>query len=123
MSAVELAQKLSARLEIGDVKDLIAERRGVSGRIVSLRVVGEQGEATLNGFNVRTALGLKESLFAIDRQRGPDGKLRRVVFSGKGWGHGVGLCQMGAYGMAVRGESYRSILKHYYTGIDLARLY
>jgi len=43
-----------------------------------------------------------------------------VAFHGKGWGHGVGLCQVGAYGMAVRGEGYRSILAHYYPGTTVS---
>jgi len=123
MTDADLSEKLSDRLGTGRVTDLIVLRRGVSGRVVALKVVGERGEAMLTGFNVRSALGLKESLFALDRQRGPGGRLSRVVFSGKGWGHGVGMCQMGAYGMAARGASWRDILKHYYTGIDLARIY
>jgi len=44
------------------------------------------------------------------------------VFTGRGWGHGLGMCQVGAYGMALRGLSYREILTHYYSGITLQRL-
>ena len=47
--------------------------------------------------------------------------MQAVAFSGKGWGHGIGLCQVGAYGMALRGEDYRAILAHYYRGSRLER--
>ena len=50
------------------------------------------------------------------------GRLEAVVFAGKGWGHGVGLCQVGAYGMALRGADYAEILAHYYRGARLEGL-
>jgi stage II sporulation protein D len=54
-------------------------------------------------------------------QRREDGTVDAVTFSGKGWGHGIGLCQVGAYGMALRGASYREILSHYYSGAPIER--
>jgi stage II sporulation protein D len=123
MSARELKEKISERFDVGEVLDIKPVRRGVSGRVVSLRVRGTAGEATITGFNVRVALGLKESLFALERQFDPDGRVRQVVFAGKGWGHGVGMCQVGAFGMAARGSRYDGILRHYYTGIELTKLY
>jgi stage II sporulation protein D len=123
MTASDITKALGSRFELGTLRDLVPERRGVSGRVVALRVIGERGEALITGFNVRSLLGLKESLFALDRQKDPDGTLRRVIFSGKGWGHGVGLCQVGAFGMAARGAGFHEILRHYYTGIDLSKVY
>ena len=64
---------------------------------------------------------MRENLFTIDRSVGPDGEIQTFVFSGKGWGHGVGLSHVGAYGMALRGKSYDEILRHYYTGVELTR--
>ena len=61
--------------------------------------------AALRDQSISTALGLKENLFILDRQTDSSGRLRRVVFTGRGWGHGVGMCQIGAYGMALRGLS------------------
>jgi stage II sporulation protein D len=58
----------------------------------------------------------------IEVQRDTAGKIEAVVFAGKGWGHGVGLCQVGAYGMAVRGASYGEILGHYYSGAALEKI-
>jgi stage II sporulation protein D len=84
-------------------------------------VVGSRGSAEVEGFNVRTLLGLRESLVVIETLRGADGAIETIVFAGKGWGHGVGLCQVGAYGMALRGASYREILAHYYRGSVLTR--
>ena len=55
--------------------------------------------------------------------RAADGTLRRAVFAGKGWGHGVGMCQVGAFGMAARGKHAEEILKHYYTGIALKKIW
>jgi stage II sporulation protein D len=49
--------------------------------------------------------------------------VERFIFTGKGWGHGVGLCQVGAFGMAQSGSSFEAILRHYYTGIQLEKSY
>jgi stage II sporulation protein D len=61
---------------------------------------------------------MPEMLFTVSRVEGPGGEAE-FVFLGRGWGHGVGLCQNGAFGMALAGESYDRILRHYYTGIDI----
>jgi stage II sporulation protein D len=104
---------------VGAVRDVVPRRLGVSGRVVELAVRGTDGELLLKGLRVRWGLGLRENLFVIDRERDAEGAVERFVFTGKGWGHGVGLCQVGAFGMARSGSTYDSILKHYYTGIDL----
>jgi peptidoglycan hydrolase-like amidase len=88
-------------------------------REVKAAVVGSDGELKLKGLQVRWGLGLRENLFVIDRERGPDGAVSRFIFTGKGWGHGVGLCQVGASGMAQQGATYEQILRHYYRGIRL----
>ena len=121
-TAADLGKRLDEYLGSGDLLDIVPVRRGVSGRVTELKVVGTEGERTISGFDIRTALGLKENLFVIDKQKNRDGGLRRIVFTGRGWGHGVGMCQIGAYGMALRGASYRSILTHYYSGIAVERV-
>ena len=85
-------------------------------------VVGTKATETVRGFSIRNILDLREILAVIEIQRDPDGNIEAVVFAGKGWGHGVGLCQVGAYGMAIRGRNYREILSHYYTGIEFRRV-
>ncbi|TDI47222.1 MAG: SpoIID/LytB domain-containing protein [Acidobacteria bacterium] len=122
ISRKDLSRKLGRGLDFGDLLDLEVVRRGVSGRVAEMKVMGSKGTATLRGFDIRVALGLMETLFTVDRQHGPDGRVRTFTFAGKGWGHGVGLCQVGAFGMAVRGLNHREILHHYYTGVDLVLL-
>jgi stage II sporulation protein D len=109
--------------QVGRVRDLVPRRLGVSGRVVELAVLGSDGELLLNGLKVRWALGLRENLFVIDRELRPDGSVARFVITGKGWGHGVGLCQVGASGLAQTGAKAEAILKHYYTGVSIVRAY
>ncbi len=118
----ELEAAINRRVSIGRLQQLEVLRRGVSGRVVELRVQGSRSSSVVRGFDVRRLLDLREILMVIEVQRGGDGEIEAVVFAGKGWGHGVGLCQVGAYGMAVRGASYREILTHYYTGVTLRRI-
>jgi len=116
-------QKAVARYgTVGRVTDLVPRRRGVSGRVVELAVQGHDGDLLLQGLKVRWGLGLRENLFVIDRELDASGAVTRFVFTGKGWGHGVGLCQVGASGMAQAGSSYEAILKHYYSGVSISKV-
>lgn len=115
-SRTELDESVGRRLAVGALKDLLVRRRGVSGRIVELEVVGASASSVVKGFDIRGLLDLRESLAVIEIQRAASGDIQSVLFAGKGWGHGVGLCQVGAYGMALRGADYRKILQHYYAG-------
>jgi stage II sporulation protein D len=115
----DVARKLARYGSVGQVLDLVPRRLGVSGRVVELEIRGSEGDLLLEGLRVRWGLGLRENLFVIDRERDDAGDIDRFVFSGKGWGHGVGLCQVGAFGMAQDGATFDRILKHYYTGIQL----
>jgi stage II sporulation protein D len=97
--------------------------RGNSRRATDLEVVGTQGTAHVRGGRIRSALGLREQLFVIERRYDEDGRVVGFTFLGRGWGHGVGMCQVGAYGLARQGFTYEQILKAYYTGIELTRMY
>lgn len=108
---------------VGALTDLRVRRRGASGRVLELEIVGALGTTTISGGRIRSALGLREQLFVIARERDEEGRVTRFKFDGRGWGHGVGMCQVGAYGLAREGRSYEAILKSYYTGISLTRLY
>jgi stage II sporulation protein D len=96
--------------------------RGVSGRVGELRLLGDEGRTErVEGLAVRWTLDLPDTLFTAKRlapNRGESGWL----FSGRGLGHGVGMCQVGAYGMAVRGHAYHEILGHYYRGVRLGAI-
>ena len=117
----DLEAAINKRVSVGKLKDLRVLRRGTSGRIVQIEVVGSAGSTVVSGFDVRNLLELRESLTVIELQRDPAGAIIAAVFAGKGWGHGVGLCQVGAYGMALRGANYRQILQHYYPGITITK--
>ena len=115
----ELQEKIRERSSIGDLIDVIPGKRGVSGRVTEITVVGTAGRFTFRGFAIRTLLGIRETLFVVDRQKDAQGRVASFIFAGKGWGHGVGLCQVGAYGMALRGARFDEILKRYYTGVAI----
>jgi stage II sporulation protein D len=115
----EVARAVGRYGSVGTVRDLVPRRLGVSGRVVELAVEGTAGELLLKGLKVRWGLGLHENLFVINRETDVRGAVERFIITGKGWGHGVGLCQVGAFGMALAGSTYEQILKHYYTGVQL----
>ncbi len=120
MTPTEVAGAIARYGSVGQVSDIVPKRLGVSGRVVELEVVGAEGQLDLKGLQVRWGLGLRENLFVINRETGPRGEIERFVITGKGWGHGVGMCQVGAFGMAQAGSRFDEILKHYYTGVSLS---
>jgi SpoIID/LytB domain protein len=116
----ELTTRVAAEFpQLGRVKALTPKQRGVSGRIKVLTISGTKGSADVLGdLHIRRLLGgLKSSLFEVKR----DGDV--FVFDGAGFGHGVGMCQLGAIGMAEAGRTHAQILGHYYRGTHLHRLY
>jgi stage II sporulation protein D len=108
---------------IGSLIDLRVVTRGRSRRAIDLELVGAEGTRQLVGGRIRTALGLREQLFVIERKYNDSGRVTGFTFLGRGWGHGVGMCQVGAYGLAKQGFTYDQILKAYYSGIELTRMY
>jgi stage II sporulation protein D len=118
VSARELALRLSPRVAGSEVRSIELGRRGRSGRVVEASVTTDAGSIRLTGFDIRQALQLPELLFTVKKAAGADGSAE-FVFVGRGWGHGVGLCQNGAYGMALAGAKFDEILRHYYPGVDL----
>jgi SpoIID/LytB domain protein len=116
---------LTRRLGLGPVRALEVRSRGVSGRARVLRVSGERGSKLVRGeLTIRRLLGgLRSSMFLVAPVAGPDGKPAAFRFTGGGWGHGVGMCQTGATGMAAAGKTYQEILGHYYAGSRLVTLY
>jgi stage II sporulation protein D len=101
---------------VGRLKDVSVARRGGSGRPVELELRGSEGTARVWGYAIKRLLGLKDDLFVIERIAAADGTATGFRFIGRGWGHGVGLCQEGAYGMALRGARFGDILGRYYPG-------
>lgn len=105
----------------GELKNIFVEERNASGRIRSLRLEDGQGEsAVISAKDFRQMMGpdvVRSTNFTLAVE---DSK---VVFSGKGWGHGVGLCQWGAFGMSRRGYDYKEILAFYYPGSRVSKVY
>jgi stage II sporulation protein D len=118
VSGTELARRMGGRVAGSEVREVTVTKRSAAGRAIEIRVRTDAAEATLRRFDLRQALGLPELLFTVERVQGAQGEIE-FVFLGRGWGHGVGLCQNGSFGMALAGQTYDQILKHYYTGIDI----
>lgn len=123
LSAGAVQSRLSRYVrDIGTLYDVNVKRRGSSRRAIELEIVGSNGVKSLKGGKIRSALRLKEQLFVINK-RYAGSAVASYTFTGRGWGHGVGMCQYGAFGMAKMGVKYGDILKHYYTGIELTKAY
>lgn len=107
---------------LGKLVQIRVVARGVSGRATEVELLGSKSSVTIYGeLKIRQALGgLKSSAFVVDGDRDEQG---RFVLHGGGHGHGVGLCQHGAIGMAGAGKSYGPILAHYYRGSKIVRLW
>lgn len=110
--------------DVGYIKDVEVAQRGVSGRVMRLRVVGSKKTVTVEReLNVRRMFGgLKSGLFVMTLTKSGD-RVTKIDFRGAGFGHGVGMCQTGAAGMAEGGKKHEEILKHYYSGISIQKLY
>ena len=120
----EIQQRLArANIKVGHLDRIEPVSFSSSSRVTEVEVSGDGGSYILRRPNIRGVLGLKEYLFVVDREVDTRGKLIAFVFTGRGWGHGVGMCQVGAYGLAKEGYSYSDILKKYYTGIKLQKRY
>jgi stage II sporulation protein D len=119
--ADELAASINKRNAIKQLVNLRSLGTDPSGRVTALEVTAEGGRTfTLKGLPIRWSLNVPDNLFVFDKTVDPDG-VDRYTFFGKGWGHGIGMCQVGAYGMAFRGWTAEQILKRYYTGIEVQR--
>lgn len=108
------------------VDDVAVTARGPSGRAVALRVSAQACDTTLYRDKIRFGLAeraLPSTLFDVACRRDGRGFVETVVFTGTGYGHGVGMCQWGAIGMARKGRSYVRILKHYYRDVRIETLY
>ncbi len=108
---------------MGTLIDVKVKNKGFSRRATELEITTTNGTHSLKGGKIRSAFRLKEQLFVMDKRYGSNGRVASFNFTGRGWGHGVGMCQYGAYGFAQMGLRYEQILKHYYTGIDVVKAY
>jgi spoIID/lytB domain protein len=128
-SQAEVKQLLEEKLamQFGDIIDLIPMERGKSGRIYRLKIIGTQRTLIIGKeLEIRRALSkshLYSSAFVVEKVDIKDGVPQQFVIKGAGWGHGVGLCQIGAAMMGVQGYRYDEILLHYYKSAEITKAY
>ncbi|HBL31099.1 MAG TPA: hypothetical protein DD490_30095, partial [Acidobacteria bacterium] len=121
-SDAQLARQVNQRFPGVGFTDLEILARGGSGRVGKIRIRGDNGQVVeVEGLPIRWTLDVPDTLFTAKRLA-PKNQEPGWLFTGRGFGHGVGMCQVGAYGMAQRGHTYRDILTHYYTGVELGRV-
>ncbi|MDR2474920.1 MAG: SpoIID/LytB domain-containing protein [Bacteroidales bacterium] len=124
-SQSELATLIAqnTELELGAIIDLIPVERGKSGRLTKLKIIGTKRAITLGKeLEIRCILSpshLYSSAFVVDKANCINGVPQSFTITGAGWGHGVGLCQIGAAIMGENGYSYRDILLHYFSGAEI----
>lgn len=126
----ELAALIKQRtgIDYGRIRDLQPVARGTSGRLYRLRIVGEKRERIIGKeLTIRYALSpscLYSSAFVVEKEgMSEDGYPERFTLRGAGWGHGAGLCQIGAAVMGARGIDYKTILLHYFVGASIDKRY
>jgi SpoIID/LytB domain protein len=123
----EISELIAKRIGIdfGLVQEMIPVERGASGRLIKLKIVGDKKQLVIGKeLEIRKALSsshLYSSAFMVQKTK-EDGQIR-FTLRGAGWGHGVGLCQIGAAVMGAKGYSYQEILMHYFRGAELERRY
>jgi len=123
-SQSELSEIIKSRscIDFGDIIDLIPIKRGQSGRIILLKIVGSKRTLTVGKeLEIRKWLSkshLYSSAFVVEKDKNCN-----FILIGAGWGHGVGLCQVGAAVMASKGYDYKQILSHYYPNSTINRIY
>lgn len=119
--------RTNTKTDYGDILDLVPIQRGSSGRICKLKIVGSQKTMIIGKeLEIRRTLSnshLFSSAFVVDKGEIKNGIPQWFLLSGAGWGHGVGLCQIGAAVMGEKGYTYEEILLHYYKGAEIRKFY
>jgi SpoIID/LytB domain protein len=124
---LEAILRKKSGIDFGSLQDLVPLNRGPSGRIMRLRIEGSKTTITVGKeLEIRRWLSpshLYSSAFCVSVERDASGLPVRFMLDGAGWGHGVGMCQIGAAVMAEKGHKAEAILKHYFRGAELKKLY
>ena len=113
------------------IESLIPMKRGISGRIMILTISGKKNQKEQkilvdSEYNIRNTLHpefLYSSAFVINANSDSESCAEKITLSGAGWGHGAGLCQIGALRMAIIGNSSEKILKHYFSSTEIKKMY
>lgn len=126
-----LASDRGRDLRIGKIKDIKIMERTPGNRVAKIEILTDYDTYTFKKDRIRWVIGrtsnpdliLPSDNFDVELERDAAGGLQGVTFVGKGYGHGVGMCQCGAIGLARQGWAYDSILTRYYTGVEIKKLY
>ena len=125
----ELSELIKNRsgIDYGGIVDLVPVARGTSGRLYRLKIVGTKRTMIIGKeLEIRRTLSpshLYSSAFVVEKEGSSDGLPEKFIIKGAGWGHGVGLCQIGAAVMGEKGYDYRQILQHYFINSEITELY
>ena len=128
-SQEEISKLVSEKsgIDFGNISDLVPVERGTSGRLSKLKIVGTKKTLVVGKeLEIRNFLSpthLYSSAIVIDKAGDGNGLPEKIIIYGAGWGHGVGLCQIGAAVMAVKGYMFDEILLHYFSGVKLKKIY
>lgn len=121
---IEIERRLQSRANLGQITAIVTVGRASCGRVDHVLVQGTEGQLRISGDSIRSSLGgLRSNLFVVAPKMGSDGLPEYFIFTGAGFGHGVGMDQSGAAGMAADGYSSQAILEHYYPGTTITTLY
>lgn len=120
--------KEKSGIDFGEIIDLLPLERGTSGRLTKLKIIGTKRTMIIGKeLEIRRTLSrthLYSSAFVVDKEDiSSNGIPQKLILTGCGWGHGVGLCQIGAATMAEKGYGYKEILNHYFPGSALEKYY
>jgi stage II sporulation protein D len=118
-------------MRVASITDVVIRDRSAGGRVLTLSVRTQDEVYKFHKDRIRWVIGrtsnpdliLPSARFDVDISRSADGQIENIVFRGKGYGHGVGMCQCGAIGLSRTGSSFEAILKHYYAGIEIRKYY
>ncbi len=115
-TSVSVSQLSNLISGVGNIVSMQPEKTTKTGRVITMRAIGDSGQRAIDGEQIQRLLGLKSTRFSIQKANG--------VFQvyGKGFGHGVGMSQWGAHNLALSGANYQQMLYHYYQNASLAKL-
>ena len=125
----EIAELISTKtgMDFGDILDLVPVERGKSARLIKLKIIGSKKTLTIGKeLEIRRVLSkshLYSSAIIIAKENIQNGVPQKFILNGAGWGHGVGLCQIGAAVMAAKGYQFDEILVHYFQNAKLKKIY
>lgn len=124
LNTSDIQSSLDRYARVGKLRRLVVLHRSQWGRVVEMLFEGTKGRRILRGGDIRFALGVRSNwILGIRERKDSAGDIVRLRVRGRGWGHGVGLCQMGSVELAREGYSAGRIVKHYYPGVQIVREY